>query len=141
MTSKNNLTISEILTKVSKSRKEETKISTLQKYDCSALRTVLLLNFHDGMNFVEFDDVEYLQCSNPTKSLLDDYATLGHMTEGGGKMKGTVEEIRQAYVKFLSSIDPEDAEVVVLSRNSDLQNKYDISKEQVEKAFPELNWN
>lgn len=141
MTSKNNLTISEILTKVSKSRKEETKISTLQKYDCSALRTVLLLNFHDGMNFVEFDDVEYLQCSNPTKSLLDDYATLGHMTEGGGKMKGTVEEIRQAYVKFLSSIDPEDAEVVVLCRNSDLQSKYDISKEQVEKAFPELNWN
>lgn len=141
MTSKNNLTISEILTKVSKSRKEETKINTLQKYDCSALRTVLLLNFHDGINFVEFDDVEYLQCSNPTKSLLDDYATLGHMTEGGGKMKGTVEEIRQAYVKFLSSIDPEDAEVVVLCRNSDLQSKYDISKEQVEKAFPELNWN
>lgn len=141
MISKTNPKIYEILEKVSKSRKDETKVSTLQKYDCSALRTVLLLNFHDGMKFVEFEDVEHLQCPSPTKNLIDDYATLGHMTEGGGRMKGTVEEVRLAYAKFLSSIDPEDAEVVSLCRKSDLQSKYSITKENVEQAFPELNWN
>lgn len=140
MVSKKNPKVYEILEKVSKCRKDETKIGTLQKYDCSALRTVLLLNFHDQMKFVKFDDAEYLPCVNPTKNLIDDYATLGHMTEGGGKMKGTDEEIRQVYVKFLSSIDPEDAEVVSLCRKKVLDLKYNITKENVEEAFPELNW-
>jgi hypothetical protein len=130
----------EVLEKVSRARKTETKVSNLQKYDTSALRTILILNFHPDMKFAEFPEANYMEMENPPSNLYDEYLKIGYLTEGGGKMKGTQEQVRQAYVKLLSSIHKSDAEVVILAGQGKLEEKYNISKEIAESAFPDIDW-
>jgi hypothetical protein len=92
------------------------------------------------MKFVDFPEADYLKTQTPVSNLYDEYATIGHLTEGGGKMKGTVEQVRQAYVKFMSSIHSSDAEVVILAGQGKLEEKYKISKGLIVDAYPELSW-
>ena len=140
MATKKHPRIFEVLDKVSRSRKEETKITNLVKYDSPALRTILLLNYHSEMKFVDFPEAEYLKTENPTSNLYEEYSKIGYLTQGGGRMKGTDEQVRQAYVKFMSSIHSADAEVVELAGIGKLEAKYKITKEIVASAFPELSW-
>lgn len=137
---KKTLEVYEVLQKVSRARKPETKLSNLEKNASAALRTLLLLNYHPDMKLVKFDAVKHLETETPSSSLHDEYGKLGTMTEGGGRMKGTLEEIRQAYCNLLSSIHKEDAENVVLAVEGRLSDKYQISLELVKQAFPELSW-
>lgn len=137
---KKELEVYEVLQKVSRARKHETKVSNLQKNASPALRTLLLLNYHPDMKLVKFDPVNHLETETPSSSLHLEYAKLGTLTEGGGKMKGTLEEIRQAYCALLSSIHKEDAENVVLSAEGRLSDKYQISLEVVKEAYSELSW-
>lgn len=130
----------EVLEKVSRARTPKTKLNHLEKYDSPALRTILLLNYHPEMKFVEFPEAEYLKTEKPSSNLYDEYSTIGHLTEGGGRMKGTIEEVRQAYVKFMSSIHSSDAEVVILAGQGKLEEKYKISKGLIVDAYPELSW-
>jgi len=132
--------IFEVLDKVSRARKHETKVSNLKKYDSPALRTILLLNYHPDMTFVDFPEANYMSSETPSSNLYDEYTKIGYLTEGGGKMKGTVEEVRQAYVKFMSSIHASDAEVVILAKDAKLEEKYNITRELVKEAYPELSW-
>ena len=44
----------QVLEKVSRARTSKTKLGHLEKYDSPALRTILLLNYHPEMKFVEF---------------------------------------------------------------------------------------
>lgn len=137
---KKRLEVYEVLQKVSRARKTETKLSNLEKNASGALRTLLLLNYHPDMKLVKFETVNHLETETPSSSLHDEYGKLGMMTEGGGKMKGTTEQIRQAYCTLLSSIHKEDAENVILSAEGRLSDKYQISLELVKQAFPDLSW-
>ena len=65
----------EVLEKVSRARTPKTKLNHLEKYDSPALRTILLLNYHPEMKFVEFPEAEYLKTEKPSSNLYDEYST------------------------------------------------------------------
>lgn len=138
--SKKRVEVYEALEKVSRARKDETKLKNLEKYRSGALLTLLLLNYHPGMKLVEFDPIAHLETENPPSSLHDEYGKLGTVTEGGGRMKGTNEECRQKYCEILSAIHKEDAENVVLAVEGKLSDKYRINLDLIKKAYPDLSW-
>lgn len=130
----------EILDKVSRAKKEHTKLAALKKNATPALQTILLLNFHPEMKFVSFSEVSYLKSTNPSSSLNEEYHKLGMLTEGGGKMKGTDEQIRQMYVEILSSIHEKDAAIIESCKRESLEQDYGITLEMAKEAFPDLSW-
>ncbi len=130
----------EVLQGVSKAKTKTTKVKRLQEGDSTALRTVLLLNYHDGINLIDFPAADYLKTEHPTSSLYEEYKRLGKITDGGGKLDGTTEQIRQEYVKILSNIHFKDAEVVVLAGQGNLDDEYKVGLPAVKSAFPELDF-
>ena len=130
----------EILNTVSKAKTKATKVKRLKEGDSPALRTVLLLNYHEGINLVEFDEADYNKTSFPSSSLYEEYKRLGKVTDGGGKLDGTSEQIRQEWTKILSSIHQKDAEVVVMAGQGNLDDKYKVGLPAVKSAFPELDF-
>ena len=130
----------EVLETVSKAKTKATKVKRLKEGDSTALRTVLLLNYHDGINLVPFKAADYNATSFPTSSLYEEYKRLGKVTDGGGKLDGTEEQVRQEYVKILSSIHRNDAEVVVMAGQGNLDDKYKVGLPAVKAAFPELDF-
>ena len=130
----------EVLETVSKAKTKATKAKRLKEGDSTALRTVLLLNYHDGINLIPFDAADYTKTDYPTSSLYEEYKRLGKVTDGGGKLDGTSEQIRQEWTKILSSIHQKDAEVVVMAGQGNLDDKYKVGLPAVKSAFPELDF-
>ena len=44
------------------------------------------------------------------------------------------------FIQLLEGLHPEEAEVVCLVKDKNLQSKYRITKAVVESAFPSINW-
>ena len=88
----------------------------------------------------KFPAADYNKTEHPTSSLYEEYKRLGKITDGGGKLDGTTEQIRQEYVKILSSIHFKDAEVVVLAGQGNLDDEYKVGLPAVKAAFPELDF-
>ena len=138
---KKRVEVYQALEKVSRARKDETKIKNLVKYRSGALLTLLLLNYHPDMKLVEMDQMSHLETDSPSSSLHDEYGKLGTVTEGGGRMKGSNEECRLRYCEILSSIHKEDAENVILASQGTLSDKYRINLDLIKKAYSDLSWN
>ena len=44
------------------------------------------------------------------------------------------------FINILEGLHPEEAEILVLIKDGNLSNKYKISIDNVEKAYPDITW-
>ena len=140
----NDALLTEILQKVSSAKTKAEKVELLQEYDNAGLRAILIINFDESLKFLlPNGEVPYTPSEAPAgtdHTRLDyEYKGLYRFFKGGdSSIKGMKRE--QLYVQLLESLHADEAELLVLSCNEDLQSKYRVTKQVVSDAFPKIEW-
>jgi len=136
--------MNEILDLVHEQETEEDKIKVLQHHANDALKTLLIWNFDESIiSLLPSGEVPYQPNESPLgvdhSSLRRDYKNLYNFVKGGND---SLSKIRREtiFIQILESLHPNEADVLVLVKDKKLEDKYDISFDIVQKAYPDIVW-
>ena len=136
--------LTEILQKVSSAKTKKEKVDLLQEYNNNGLRAVLIINFDESLKFLLPEgEVPFTANDAPAGTdhtrLDHEYRGLYRYFKGGDNtLKGMRRE--QMFVQLLEGLHKDEAEMLVLACNKELQSKYRITKQAVSEAFPAIEW-
>ena len=140
----NDALITEILQKVSSTKTKKEKVDLLQEYNNSGLRSILIINFDESLKFLLPEgDVPFNANEAPAGT---DHTRLDHEYKGlyryfkGGDSTIKSMKREQLFVQLLEGLHKDEAELLVLACNKELQSKYRVTKAVVEQAFPQIEW-
>ena len=136
--------VTEILQKVSSAKTKKEKVDLLQEYNNNGLRAVLIINFDESLKFLLPEgDVPFSANDAPAGT---DHTRLDHEYRGlyryfkGGDSSIKSMKREQLFVQLLEGLYKDEAEMLVLACNKDLQAKYRVTKAVVQEAFPSIEW-
>ena len=138
------LLLSEILRKVSNAKTKKEKVDLLRRYNSTALRQLLIINFDDSViSMMPEGEVPYTPNDAPVGTdhtrLEHEYKGLYRFFKGGAKLPGLKRE--SMFVQLLEGLSAEEAELVCLVKDKKLGDKYKrITKAVVSEAFPQIEW-
>ena len=72
-------------------------------------------------------------------SLRREYQNLYHYVQGGNNTLTTTRR-EMMFINLLQGLHPREAEVLVLTKDKKLDEKYDITLDNVKEAFPDIQW-
>ena len=136
--------LTEILQKVSSAKTKKEKVDLLQQYNSQGLRSVLIINFDDSLEFLLPEgEVPFTPNDAPAGTehtrLTQEYRGLYRFFKGGdASIKGMRRE--QLFVQLLEGLHEDEANMLVSACNKDLQSKYRVTKAVVAEAFPQIEW-
>ena len=136
--------LTEILQKVSSAKTKKEKIDLLKEYNSQGLRSLLIINFDDSLEFLLPEgEVPFTPNDAPAGTehtrLTQEYRGLYRFFKGGdSSIKGMRRE--QLFVQLLEGLHADEANMLVSACNKDLQSKYRITKAVVAEAFPSIEW-
>ena len=160
----------EILELTSKQRSNAKKIEVLKTYEHDALKSVLIWNFDETViSLLPEGDVPYgdvkdqnvysgtlsqnlsreasggesatvqdLQGRGRT-SLRKEYQNLYHYVRGGNDTLSTIRR-EMMFINLLQGLHPKESEVLILTKDKKLTDKYKITFENVKESFPDIQW-
>lgn len=162
--------IYEILELVSKQRSNVKKVEVLKTYEHDSLKTIFIWNFDQTViSLLPEGDVPYGNVEDQTvysgtlsenltkeidggesataqdlngrgkTSLRREYQSLYNFVQGGN---GTLSTIRREmmFINLLQGLHPKEAELLILTKDKKLTDKYKISFENVKEAYPDIQW-
>jgi len=136
--------MNEILDLIHEQETEEDKIKVLKQYETDALKSLLIWNYDDTIvSLLPEGEVPYRPNENPLgtdhSSLRRDYKNLYNFVKGGND---SLSKIRREtiFIQILESLHPLESDILVLVKDKNLENKYDISFDVVQKAYPDIQW-
>ena len=136
--------LTEILQKVSSAKTKAEKVDLLQEYNNNGLRAVLIINFDESLKFLLPEgEVPFTANDAPAGT---DHTRLDHEYRGlyryfkGGDSSIKSMKREQLFVQLLEGLYKDEAEMLVLACNKDLQSKYRVTKAVVSEAFPSIEW-
>jgi hypothetical protein len=160
----------EILELVSKQRSNAKKIEVLKTYEHDSLKAILIWNFDDSViSLLPEGDVPYAGTSEQTvysgslsenlareaaggesatgqdlngrarTSLRREYQNLYHFVKGGNDTLTTVRR-EMMFINILEGLHPKEAELLIITKDKKLTDKYKITLENVKEAYPEITW-
>lgn len=136
--------VTEILQKVSSAKTKKEKVDILQEYNNNGLRAVLIINFDESLKFLLPEgDVPFTANDAPAGT---DHTRIDHEYRGlyryfkGGDSSIKSMKREQLFVQLLEGLYKDEAEMLVLACNKDLQAKYRVTKAVVQEAFPSIEW-
>jgi len=136
--------VSEILDAASKARSKAKKVEILQEFDSPALRAVLIWNFDESArSMLPEGDVPYSPNEAPKGTdhnrLTSEYKNLYHFVKGGND---TLAPLRREsmFIQLLERLHAEEAEVICLTKDKNLTDKYKLTRDVVAEAFPDIAW-
>ena len=136
--------LTEILQKVSSAKTKKEKVELLQEYNSQGLRSLLIINFDDSLEFL-LPEGEVPSTPNDAPAgtehtrLTQEYRGLYRFFKGGdASIKGMSRE--QLFVQLLEGLHADEANLLVSACNKDLQSKYRVTKAVVAEAFPQIEW-
>ena len=139
------LLISEVLRKVSNAKTKAEKIALLQKHNSQALRSLLIWNFDESViSMLPEGDVPYTPNDAPVGTdhtrLEQEYKGFYRFVKGGqDSLKSLKRE--SMFVQLLEGLAEEEAELLCLIKDGNLNSKYKrITKAVVKEAFPAIEW-
>jgi len=139
-----NAFVHEILAHASKQRSVAKKVEVLKEYRNDALTAILIWNFDDTVisalpeGEVPFNKNEVPVGTDHT-SLRKEWKNLYHFVKGGNdRLSKTRRETM--FIQMLEGLHPEEAEIICLVKDKQLGTKFKLTKEQVSKAFPDIQW-
>ena len=136
--------LTEILQKVSSAKTKKEKVDLLQEYNSQGLRSILIINFDDSLEFLLPEgEVPFTPNDAPAGTehtrLVHEFKGLYRFFKGGdASIKGMRRE--QLFVQLLEGLHADEANMLVSACNKDLQAKYRITKAVVAEAFPQIEW-
>lgn len=136
--------LTEILQKVSSAKTKKEKVDLLQEYNNNGLRSILIINFDESLKFLLPEgDVPFNANEAPAGT---DHTRLDHEYKGlyryfkGGDSTIKSMKREQLFVQLLEGLHKDEAELLILACNKELQSKYRVTKAVVEQAFPQIEW-
>jgi len=136
--------VSEILDLVNKQKTIAKKIEVLQEYNNPALQSILIWNFDDtAISVLPEGSVPFKPNEAPAgtehTSLRKEHQYLYNFLKGGND---TLSPIRREtmFIQILENLHPDEADILVLTKDKKLQSKYKITRDIVAQAFPEIVW-
>lgn len=136
--------VSEILELVSKQKTIAKKIEVLKEYENVALKSILIWNFDEtAISVLPEGNVPFKPNEAPAgtehTSLRQEHQYLYNFLKGGND---TLSPIRKEtmFIQILENLHPDEADILVLTKDKKLQSKYKITKDIVEQAFPDISW-
>ena len=160
----------EILELASKQRSNARKVEVLKTYEHDSLKTIFIWNFDDTIiSLLPEGDVPYANADEQSvysgtlsenlakeaaggesatgqdlngrgrTSLRREYQNLYHYVKGGNNTLSTIRR-EMMFINLLEGLHPKEAEVLILTKDKILSNKYKISLENVKEAYPDIQW-
>lgn len=136
--------VHEILEHASKQRTKAKKIEVLQEYGNPALKSLLIWNFDDTViSMIPQGDVPYKENEVPVgtdhTSLRREYKHLFNFVRGGNDSLSSLRR-ETMFIQMLEGLHPEEAKILCLVKDKQLQSKYKITYEIVKEAYPDIRW-
>ena len=136
--------IHEILELASKQRSKAKKIEVLQEYANPALKTLFIWNFDDTVvSVLPEGEVPYNKNEAPAGTehtyLAHEWKVLYNFVKGGNDTLSTIRR-ETMFIQMLEGLHPEEAEIVCLTKDKQLQSKYKITYDMVKEAYPDIQW-
>ena len=162
--------IFEILELASKQKSNAKKVEVLKTYEHDSLKTVFIWNFDETViSLLPEGDVPYADAGDQTvysgtlseniqreaaggasatgqdldgrgrTSLRKEYQNLYHYVKGGNDSLSTIRR-EMMFINLLRGLHPKEAEVLILTKDKNLSNKYKITLENVKEAYPDIKW-
>jgi hypothetical protein len=160
----------EILELASKQRSNAKKVEVLKTYEHDSLKAILIWNFDSTViSLLPEGDVPYgdvkdqnvysgtlsqnlakeasggesatvqdLQGRGRT-SLRKEYQNLYHYVRGGNNTLSTIRR-EMMFINLLQGLHPKESEVLILTKDKKLTDKYKITFENVKESFPDIQW-
>ena len=136
--------LSEVLQKVSNAKTKPKKIELLKQLRTDALTSVLIWNYDTSVvSMVPEGEVPYTPNDAPAGTehsrLLKEYRTLYHFVKGGNNTLNRPTRERM-FLQLLEGLHADEASLICLVKDRNLQKKYKITKACVDEAFPDIQW-
>ena len=136
--------VTEILQKVSSAKTKKEKVDLLQEYNNNGLRSILIINFDESLKFLLPEgEVPFTPNDAPAGTehtrLDSEYRGLYRFFKGGDSSLKSMRR-EQLFVQLLEGLHKDEAEMLVLACNKELQSKYRVTKAVVSEAFPQIEW-
>ena len=136
--------VHEILELVDSQRTKAKKIEILKEYDDLALKAILIWNFDPtAISVLPEGPVPYKENEVPIgtdhTSLRREWKNLYHFVKGGNDRLSAIRR-ETMFVQMLEGLHPEEAKIVCLVKDKDLESKYKITYDMVQQAYPDIQW-
>jgi len=136
--------VHEILELASKQRSKAKKVEILQEYANDALKSLFIWNFDDTViSVVPAGEVPYKPNEVPVgtdhTSLRKEYKHLFNFVKGGNDGLSSLRR-ETMFIQMLEGLHPEEAQILCLVKDKQLQTKYKITYDVVKDAYPDINW-
>lgn len=160
----------EILELASKQRSNAKKVEVLKTYEHDCIKVILIWNFDESVvSLLPEGEVPYGNADEQSvysgtlsenlakealggesatgqdldgrgrTSLRKEYQNLYHYVKGGNDGLSTIRR-EMMFINLLQGLHPKEAEVVILTKDKRLTDKYKITHEVVKEAFPDIQW-
>jgi len=154
----------------SKQRSNAKKVEVLKTYEHDSLKAIFIWNFDESVvSLIPEGDVPYANADeqsvysgtlseNLTKeaaggesatgqdlnsrdrtSLRREWQNLYHYVQGGNNSLSKIRR-EMMFINLLQGLHPSEAEVLILTKDKKLGNKYKISLDNVKEAYPDIQW-
>ena len=136
--------VHEILELVDSQRTKAKKIEILREYDDLALKAILIWNFDPtAISVLPEGPVPYKENEVPIgtdhTSLRREWKNLYHFVKGGNDRLSAIRR-ETMFVQMLEGLHPEEAKIVCLVKDKDLESRYKITYDMVQQAYPDIKW-
>ena len=136
--------VHEILELVDSQRTKAKKIEILREYDDLALKAILIWNFDPtAISVLPEGPVPYKENEVPIgtdhTSLRREWKNLYHFVKGGNDRLSAIRR-ETMFGQMLEGLHPEEAKIVCLVKDKDLESKYKITYDMVQQAYPDIKW-
>ena len=141
----NNPLVSELFRAVHGAKTKDKKIALLKQHIRDDVKAILIWNFDKGIeSAVPEGEVPYKKNDSPEGTaghtrLVHEWRTLYNFVRGGNDKLSNMRR-ETLFVQLLESLHQDEAEIVVLAKDKDLQSKYRITRNVVEEAYPDVVW-
>lgn len=134
----------EILSLVSKQRTKAKKVEVLKEYECDALKSVLIWNFDEtAISVMPEGEVPYKKNEAPLgtdhTSLRKEWKNLYHFVKGGNDSLSSLRR-ESMFIQLLEGLHPDEAEIICLVKDGNLESKYKLKKDVVQEAYKDIMW-
>ena len=136
--------ISEVLRKVNNAKTKAEKTELLLKYNSQTLRSLFIWNFDESITSALPDgDVPFTKNPAPEGTdhirLENEGKKFFYFIKGASTISQSKRE--QIFLGMIESLHPDEAEVLILVKDKNLQKKYTrVSRALIEETFPQIKW-
>ena len=136
--------LNEILDYVETQKTKAKKVQALQEYRDDSLTAILIWNFDDRVqSAIPEGQVPYKENEVPVgtdhTSLRREWKNLYHFIKGGNDELSSLRR-ETMFIQMLEGLHPEEAKIICLVKDKNLTEKYKVTRELVEEAFPDIVW-